>query len=217
MVTVSWGKRMLKFIGWVIGIVLFCWATVSAFSIFSELKFLVDGWTWSVDQVPISIRAVALAVGKNVSGIVGGYREFVHGLVEMLRLPRLPQEAYDVLVLEVFSIKRGEWLQRRDALKEHERLALRRQKIETAISKNDYSEITKEEAEMYSARGQMRDDPSPLLLLQLSRWLYSKTSHLDTNLDRYRARLIVSFVYCGTVAIILAALFGIDFLYRHFA
>ena len=66
---------MLRLIGWVVAVVLFCWATVSAFSIFSELKFLVDGWTWSVDQVPISIKTVALAVGKYVSGVVGGYRD----------------------------------------------------------------------------------------------------------------------------------------------
>jgi hypothetical protein len=40
---------------------------------FSELKFLVDGWTWSVDQVPIFIKAIALAIGRRVSDIVGGY------------------------------------------------------------------------------------------------------------------------------------------------
>ena len=61
---------MLKLLGWIVGVVLFCWATVSAFSVFSELKFLVDGWTWSVDQVPISIKALALAIGKYVSGVV---------------------------------------------------------------------------------------------------------------------------------------------------
>jgi hypothetical protein len=104
---------MLKFIGWVVGIALFCWATVSAFSTFSELKFLVDGWTWSVDQVPISIKAVALAVGKYVSGIVGGYREFVHGLVQMLHLPRLPQVVYDMAGVVAFSAGRGLWVGRK--------------------------------------------------------------------------------------------------------
>jgi predicted cation transporter len=86
---------MFKLVGWVVGIALFCWATVSAFSIFSELKFLVDGWSWSVGQVPISIKAIVLMIGKYVSGIVGGYREFVERLVQMLHLPSLPQIAYD--------------------------------------------------------------------------------------------------------------------------
>jgi hypothetical protein len=56
---------------------------ISAFSIFSELKFLVDGWTWSVGQVPIFIRVVA-AVGDYVYGTVGAYREFIHWIVQML-------------------------------------------------------------------------------------------------------------------------------------
>jgi hypothetical protein len=94
----------------VIAIALFCWATASAFSIFSELKFLVDGWTWSVDQVPITVKVIALAVGKWVSGIVGGYREFIHGLVQMLHLPRLPQPVYDAAGVAAFSIGRGRWI-----------------------------------------------------------------------------------------------------------
>jgi hypothetical protein len=98
---------MFKVIGWVIGIVLFCRATVSALSIFSQLTFLVDGWTWSVDQVTISIKAIALAIGKYVSGIVGGYRGFVHGLVQMLHLPKLPQFVCDGVGVVAFSISRG--------------------------------------------------------------------------------------------------------------
>jgi hypothetical protein len=115
----SGGRVMLKLIGTIVGIVLFCWATVSAFSIFSELRFLVDGWTWSVDQVPVSIKSVALAVGKYVSGIVGGYREFVHGLVAMLHLPRLPQYVYDGTGVIVFSYRRGRSIFIRDLERHH--------------------------------------------------------------------------------------------------
>ena len=98
---------MLRRIGWIVGIVLFVWATVSAFSIFSELKFLVDGWTWSVDQVPIFIKAIALAIARRVSDIVRGYREFVRGLARMLLLPRLPSWVYDTAGILAFSIGRG--------------------------------------------------------------------------------------------------------------
>src|SRR5262249_13205575 len=77
---------------------------VSAFSIFSELTFLVDSWTWSVDQVPMSIKVIALAIGEYVSGIVGGYREFAHGLVRMLHLPKFPQFAYDLVGVMAFSV-----------------------------------------------------------------------------------------------------------------
>src|SRR5215467_13414139 len=96
-------------IGWPVAIVLFVWGVCSAFSIFSELKFLVDGWTWSVDQVPFSVKAVVLAIGKYVSNVVGGYRAFVHGLVQMLHLPHFPQIVYDVTGAIMFSIGRGYW------------------------------------------------------------------------------------------------------------
>jgi hypothetical protein len=67
----------------------------------------------AVDQVPISIKAVAHAVGKLVSGWVGGYREFVHGLVLMLHLPRLPQLVYDSAGIAAFSVGRGVWIGRK--------------------------------------------------------------------------------------------------------
>jgi hypothetical protein len=76
-------------------------------------KFLVDGWTWSVDQAPISIKAIAPAIGKYLSGVVGGYREFIRGLVAMLHLPRLPQSVYDASGIAAFSIGRGVWIGRK--------------------------------------------------------------------------------------------------------
>jgi hypothetical protein len=78
--------------------------------IFSELTFLVDSWSWLVGQVPIVIRAIALAIGKYVSGTVGGYREFVHGLVAMLHLPQI---VYDVAGVASFSFGRGVWIDRK--------------------------------------------------------------------------------------------------------
>ena len=98
---------MRKLVVLIVGIVTFVWATVSAFSIFSELTFLVDGWTWSVDHGPIFIKNIALAVGKKVHEIVGGYREFVRGLVKMLHLPPLPSLVYDMVGILAFSIGRG--------------------------------------------------------------------------------------------------------------
>jgi hypothetical protein len=91
----------MRALGWVIEVALLCCAISATFSIFSELKFLVDGWTWSVDQVPISDESFALAIGKLVSGIVGGYRESVQSLVQVLLLPKLPQAAYDVAITTV--------------------------------------------------------------------------------------------------------------------
>jgi hypothetical protein len=190
---------MLKFIGWIVGIALFCWATVSAFSIFSELKFLVDGWTWSVDQVPISIKTVALAIGKYVSSVVGGYREFVHGLVQMLHLPRLPQFVYDVAGVIAFSVGRGRWIER---------------KARAAA----YKEFGFDMAATYERY------PLQLRVVALRSWLYNRFipggEQAFLGYPRRSRFLILAaqcIIYGGLVATVLAALFAIDFLYRHFS
>jgi hypothetical protein len=186
---------MLKLAGWVIGIVLFVWATVSAFSIFSELKFLVDGWTWSVGQVPIGIKAIALAIGKYVSGVVGGYREFVHGLAAMLHLPHLPQAVYDTVGVVAFSIGRGYWLGRRERSNPGKFWGGR---VWWALygwaSKLDYHML-----------------PSAAWVDPCERNLFEKISMWTTN----AVPLIT--VYGSLVAIVIASLFGIDYVYRHFA
>jgi hypothetical protein len=45
---------------------------VHPISIFSELTFLVDGWTWSVDQVPNSMKVAALATVNMYSASPAG-------------------------------------------------------------------------------------------------------------------------------------------------
>jgi hypothetical protein len=176
----------------IVGIVLFCWATVSAFSIFSELKFLVDGWTWSVGQVPITIKTVALAIGKYVSGIVGGYREFVRALVAMLPVSRLPQVLCDVVGVTAFTISRGMSIAlwwRRDE-EQHDELVgqLRRQWALEALEHEDPNVV-------YWARFTLNQKSARL-------WF-----------DRIDS-ILMSIVAVNTV---IGALFSIDFLYRHFA
>jgi hypothetical protein len=194
---------MLKFIGWVIGIALFCWATVSALSIFSELKFLVDFSTWSVDQVPISIKAIALAVGKSVSGVVGGYREFIQGLVQMLRLPQL---VYDVVGVAAFSIVRGirigdevDWKVLRLAAQIDD---------EFGMGIEGFGEGQEERLKQF---------PIKMFSLAVTNLL------MPRFLDIYEARgwRVLSVVgdvvvYGGLVAIVVSALFSVDLVYRHF-
>jgi hypothetical protein len=223
---------MLKALGWVVGIVLFCWATVSAFSIFSELKFLVDGWTWSVDQVPVTIKSVALAVGKYVSGIIGGYREFVHGLVAMLRLPRLPQLAYDTAGVVVFSVARGYQLGTAITKKYREEFGGR-----WAHLPPDYAEALEGQAEgnPYLTAEDLRAMRRKYPVRDVARRLHEKLTEIFLVPGRYghkhpyrlgdlkwivwRTMQALAFVliYGTLVAVLLSALFGIDFLYRHFA
>jgi hypothetical protein len=198
---------MRNLIGWVIGITLLCWGVTSAFSIFSELKFIVDGWTWSVDQVPLSIRAVFLAVGKWASGLVSDYRAFVHLVVGLLHLPHLPQYIYDGLGVVTFSAGRGYWLGRHA------------QKKGKAFW--DKAILIDEKSQMYRTVGR-----EPLfmswvevlssLIAHLLNKLGMEVSWLDDHLEVIRL-FTWSLVYGVLVAIILAALFGTDFAYRHFA
>jgi len=206
-------------VGWPVAIVLFVWATVSAFSIFSDLKFLVDGWTWSVDQVPISIKAIALAIGKHVSGIVGGYREFVHGLVQMLHMPRLPQFVYDAAGVAGFSIGRGRWLVKRSVDRNFKDAVAGIELLAGAV-RGQLDEAKRKRLKRASSGGS-----SPILKMtwRLYEWLSARSKRewrfpwverLVKQANWFVATIVV---YGGLVAIIIAALFGIDYLYRHFA
>jgi hypothetical protein len=217
---------MLKLIGWIVGVALFCWATVSAFSIFSELKFLVDGWAWSVDQVPISIKAVALAVGKYVSGVVGGYREFVHGLVAMLHLPKLPQSVYDAAGVATFSIGRGMGVVRREAEADRQYVIslVGKQKADRYLELIDdrkFWNLAKEQREQTLRSAQIspeevdeinQSEPPPLSLALIERLFGERYA------GSYAFYMVFAVVlYGGLIALIIATLFAIDFLYRHFA
>jgi hypothetical protein len=199
---------LLKFIGAAVGVVLFCWATVSAFSIFSELKFMVDGWTWSVDQVPM-IKAVALAVGRYVSGVVGGYREFIHGLVAMLHLPRLPQPVYDVAAVVVFSIRRGRAYGKQISL--HDIWGEHYKEWRKNPNSDKYLQVNKQLSSHFPIKILSRKLCYYLLEHPLARWRNSVWLYAVT---RFVGDAIV---YGGLVAAVISMLFGIDYLYRHFA
>jgi hypothetical protein len=213
---------MRNLIAWVIGITLFCWATVSAFSIFSELKFLVDGWTWSVGQVPITVKVIALAIGKYVSGIVAGYREFVHGLVAILHLPKLPTFVYESFGIVSFCIGRGHWLQSR--AQEQRREYLNSEQYEMDAKKYD---------ELHPHSGLVRipsEDPFPwdqrFPILTLARkiedylmsllpgfksWAYDDGS-IETDRPEWHEPiaevlgfLVLLVLYGGAIAIVIAA------------
>jgi hypothetical protein len=104
-----------KYVGWVIGIATFVWATISAFSIFEQLKFLVDGWSWTLGHVsmPTNVREAFLLIGQWVHVKVANYRDFVRWVVATtIHLPHLPQVLYDAAGVVAFAVGRGLYLGR---------------------------------------------------------------------------------------------------------
>jgi hypothetical protein len=196
----------MRVIGWVIGIALFVWAIFSAFSLLSRLGFLVDGLSWSANHAPLTVKAIASESGAYVSQLVIGYRALVHELVQILHLPRLPQFVYDTAGVVAFSIGRG--------------LAISR-KIDAAFDKIMF--VPGAPAPNYEQAYYLY--PIKRFSLFLSRWLWTPVLRSIVNARRRDFRWIIpylnlvtdAFVYGGLVAVLVAALFGIDYLYRHYA
>jgi hypothetical protein len=164
--------------------VMFSWAMFAALSLLSELKFLVDGLGWSITHVAISFKAILLEIGKRVSEVVAGYREFVHGLAQLLHLPRFAQYVYDILGVASFSTSKGIALMWRDV-----QLAVKAGK-DQKVKESALSHFVMETILLFPAFAQK----SPTFFA-----------------------LAMTLLYVGTVAAAVSSLFGIDWLYRHFA
>jgi hypothetical protein len=92
----------------IIAVIGLCWAIVGLLSLASDLRFLVDGLSWVVNCAP-SVKMTLLGVGKRISAVVFGYREFFVGLFHLLHLPVLPHNWFDVAGIMTAAIGRGLW------------------------------------------------------------------------------------------------------------
>jgi hypothetical protein len=94
------------------GVIGLCWAILALLSLASDLRFLVDGFSWAASFTP-SVKVALLAVGKWLTGVVLTYREFLTGLSRPLHLPVLPHNWYDVAGIMTSAVGRGLWLSHR--------------------------------------------------------------------------------------------------------
>jgi hypothetical protein len=224
-----------KYASWVIGIALFVWAIFGTFSTLSRLGFVVDSLDWSANHAPLTVKTVALTIGKLISQLVTGYRALVHGLVQMLHLPKLPQLIYDWAGIAAFSMARGRWItnlaEKRYMKAYDETRAADRRRAEEII--NSMSEADSKADRMRK----MRELDFPFSSV-MKYSLYRRASGIALRwqlgvlqkiagssllisllgpLTRVVAQAITASFYSGLVALVIAALFGIDYLYRHFA
>jgi hypothetical protein len=189
----------------IVGIGLFCWAVFGLLSLLSELKFLVEAVHWSVGHVSISFKDILLEIGKRISQAVSGYREFVRSVARLLHLPHLSSFLYDVIGVVTFS-GLGYRLGRRAIQARKEWWSAM---IERRFPGSGLREVPVELEEDYMY---WREHPLQLAYIRLRqnvRWL-----PLPVGGRKIVARCLV---YGGAVAVVLAALFTVDYVYRHFA
>jgi len=215
---------MRNLVRWVIGIALFCWGVCSAFSIFSELKFLVDGWSRLVDQAPISIHTTLLLVGKWAAALVEDYRAFVHGLVEILHLPRLPQFVYDAIGLVTLSIGRGSQLGWKAASNWRQHLS-RLEETSRDLSESLAPERFSGKARRLWEHKQRLNRNFPIMRRAVRLRYAFDDSILGSDARGVFKQTVstlvffpiaVTLVYGGLVSLLLATLFALDYVYRHF-
>jgi hypothetical protein len=96
----------------IVAVIGLCWAILALLSLASELRFLVDGLTWAANFTP-PIKMAVFAIGKRLTAVVLGYREFLMGLSRLLHLPVLPHNWYDVAGIMTTAVGRGLWLSHR--------------------------------------------------------------------------------------------------------
>jgi hypothetical protein len=197
---ISFWREVRSGLAAIIGIVLFCWALVSTFSLASELRFVVDGLNWSIGHWAISFKAVFLEIGRRISEVVLEYRALVHGLVQLLHLPALPHYIYDWLGVISFSVCRGYWLFRRDLVAADEWFLQEPFNI-------DYREVLPR-LHVFGLNSSFNISQRLERLGLLSPW--------GKNGERLRLLITVS-IYASVVGIVLFVLFGIDYVYRRFA
>jgi hypothetical protein len=223
---------------WIFGLASAVWALHGFVSILSKLQFVIDAWDWCVAQVPLSHRPILVEFGHRVSDWIAGYREFVHVLVQKLHLPPLPPLIYDVLGVVVFSGGRGVSLSKREyqrylmGVDANDQMALMYHRLEERglseeernrrkMQLEEWADATWRELKAHSPFFRL-DVPTPSILMYLNHRTMWFLRYIGVPFHPLRVYAIFkaiqnSLVYGGLVTIIIAALFGIDYLYRHFA
>jgi hypothetical protein len=203
----------------IVGIGLFCWAAFGLLSLLSDLAFVIAAVDWSIGHVSISFKDIILGFGKWISDAVSGYREFVRGVARLLHVPSLPPVVYDVLGVIAFSLGRGYLLGRR-ALKETAELF-------ATLFATDEEHANKAPAVAIDGFAPLRNVAELLLRyigiagLHLPTVVFAPDKVKWTRSTWWRVKFampaIWTLVYGTAVSLVLGLLFGIDYVYRHFA
>jgi hypothetical protein len=211
-------EKLNRFILWSFAAVGICLAAFGWLSTLSKLRFFLDGLDWSVDRVPQNAHAILRAVGDSISEAVLGYRELVRDFARLLKLPKMPPVVYDLIAITIPSAGLGYRLGMTKIL------TLREKKAESDELYEKYERrrrarryrFGQEELDAYDQYYEEHIQPFRLALYadRLSNWLNGTVGYLVPwgLADRIAAIIF----YGAVVSTVVAGLFGVDYLYRHF-
>jgi hypothetical protein len=211
-------EKLHKYFLWSAFTVGICLAAFGWLSTLSRLKFVLDSLVWSIDRIPENLQTILGVLGHSISEAVSGYRGLVTKLVSVLHLPRMRPIVYDVIAITFPSAGLGYRLGMRNITTLRENLvqgeALRK-KYERRLRWRN-----KSRQKALSEYGEhFQENIQPFWLAQyadrLSNFLNGTIGYLLPwgLADRMAAVMF----YGAVVSVVVASLFGIDYLYRHFA
>jgi hypothetical protein len=211
-------ERLHKYFLWSAFTAGVCLAAFGWLSTLSRLKFVLDSLVWSIDKIPENLQTMLGVLGHSISEAVSGYRGLVTKLVSVLHLPRLRPMVYDVIAITFPSAGLGYRLGMRNIT------TLRENLVEGEALRRKYERRRrwryKSRQKALSEYGRHYDENvQPFWLAQyadrLSNFLNGTVGYL---LPWGLADRIAAVVFYGAVvSIVVASLFCIDYLYRHFA
>jgi hypothetical protein len=212
-------ERLHKYVLWSAFIVGVCLAAFGWLSTLSRLKFVLDSLVWSIDRIPPNLQAILQVVGHNISEAVSGYRELVAKLVRVLQLPKMRPIVYDVIAIAFPSAGLGYQLGMKNITTLRENLAesdALRKKYEKRWRRRWYKS-SQSARKVYDEH--YEENIQPFWLAQyadrLSNFLNGTVGYL---LPWGLADRVAAVIFYGAVvSSVVAGLFGIDYLYRHFA
>ena len=208
---------MHKYFLWSAFVVGICLAAFGWLSTLSRLKFFLDGLVWSIDRIPENLQTILRSFGHSISEAVLGYRELVREFVRVLQLPKMPNVVYDLIAISLPSAGLGYQLGMKnitmlranlaagEALRKKYKRRLRWRYKSRKRALSAYDQHYEENVQPFWS-AQYAD--------RLSNFLNGTVGYL---LPWSLADRIAAIIFYGAVvSTVVASLFVIDLVYRHF-
>jgi len=210
-------ERLHKYFLWCAFVVGLCLAAFGWLSALSRLKFLLDSLVWSIDRIPENLQTILGLFGRSISEAVSGYRALGGEVVRVLQLPKLPPTIYDVIAITLPSAGLGYRLGMKNIITLRENLAESEALRKKYERRRRWRQKPRQKA-LSAYDEHYEENVQPFWLAQyadrLSNFLNGTVGYL---LPWSLADRIAAIIFYGAVvSTVVASLFAIDLVYRHF-